>query len=280
MTTAPTPDPPAGAPAPPPLAPPVAPPIGWLLAYRVLGLRLPAEHRAWVAQDVARRRFLTWREGRSFVWGLALVGLYYVAQTAIFEPPQRRTLLRFALLVLATALLPSGKTLVRRTLRWQRVDRRGQPVQPKGWAVLDNREAVVVGVAVLVLFTGATSLYAFARRPTGVAAAKCGKPDEASISLIRSGLKDETTALQEPRQLTFGEKKLFTAMVDGPEGPPRLWIWLIEGSEVYGLWTPAVAKDNPTSFATLPRERADPALGAAIQRLVECIGDGGRGGGG
>lgn len=270
--TAPTPDETSAASVP-------SPPLSWLLAYRLLGLRLPAEYRPWVARDVANRAFLTWRMGRTFVWGLALIGLFYVADAAIWEPPSRRLLLRIVLVALAAALLASGKTLVRRTLRWQRIDKRGQHVAPKGLAVLDNQQALVLGAAALVAFTGASALAGFALRPTGIAAAKCGKPDAATLDRIRSGLKDSSTALQEPRQLKFDQRKLVTAMVNTPEGQPRIWLWLVEGPEIFELRTPK-EKNSPTSFEPLPTSRVDRDLAPAVQRLFDCLGDRARGGGG
>ena len=269
VTTAPT--PPTASPAPAPAA--SAPPLPWLLAYRVLGLRLPEEYRPWVARDVAGKHFLTWRMGRTFVWGLALIGLYYVAQAAVYEAPDRRMLVRLALVALAAALLASGKTLVRRTLRWQRVDKRGNPSAPKGLAVLDNQQALVLAVAVLVLFTGASAMFGFIRRPTGIGGARCRDADATSLRIIRGGLKDQSTELKSAKQLKFGDRRVVSAMAEGTEGPARIWIWVINGTQVYELRSALESENSPTTFPPIPTNRVDRALGPAVQTLVECLSD-------
>ena len=100
------------------MTPPTPPPTLWLIAYRALGLRLPEQHRSWVALDVRDPRFVAWRSSRTVLWGLALAGIHYQAQSSIHVPPSRRTVFQLVSAVLIVALLASRNSLVRRTLRW------------------------------------------------------------------------------------------------------------------------------------------------------------------
>ena len=143
---------------------------------------------------------------------------------------------------------------------------------PKGLAILDNREALVAGVAVLVVFTAASTLFGFARRPNGFAGARCRRADSTSLERIRAGLKNSDTDLEDAHQLKFGDRRLVSANVDAAKGPERIWIWLIEPGGVYELRTPMDEENSPTLFEPLPPTRIDRALGPAVQNLVECLG--------
>lgn len=249
-----------------------APPRPWLIAYRVLGLRLPPEYRAWAAADTQSKAFLNWRIARTTLWAYAGLGLYYVIQSLMHDPPGQTALLQAFLVITALALLSSKNTLVRKTLRWQRVDRHGRPVAPKRLAILENREAVVAGAAVAVLLASAMSVYAYGLRPTGVEAIKCRTPDEETVGRIRAGLKSQDTQLIEPQSIPFANTTIVASYyrLSGEERD-RAAIWVVDGEQVYELRTDEQAKDSPTTFQRPPN--LDRVVPDAFARVVKCLTD-------
>lgn len=247
---------------------PVRPPLPWLAGYRVLGLRLPERYRPWVARDVVSKGFLTWRMSRTFVWLLALVGLYWLTQTLLYERPSGRFMTRLGLVAAAIALLASGKTLVRRTLRWQRVNKHGRPVAPKGLAVLDNVHMVLLGIAVLVAFTGTTSLVALELRPQ---VASCPDASDEIMTRIRLGVKDQETRLYDAKQVDAGGMTIVALKADIP-GQERnmLWLYLVQGDTIYELRQPVQDELSPTSFPTYPN-LADRGVLIPLQRIAPCL---------
>lgn len=246
------------------------PPLPWLLAYRVLGLRLPQQYRAWVAEDVASKSFLTWRIGRTLLWALGALGLFYVTQVAIHEPPQRKTLIQGVLFAIAFALLSSGKTLVRRTLRWQRIDKHGRPVKPKKLAVLSNFEAGILGLVVVVALTAGLGVLAFALHPTSIAGTKCQPTDPETLSLLRAGLKRKDTKIENPQSLKFGDSQILAAILRNPgEDRGLLAAWERKGATLYEYRRAEDADTSRTTFA--PPPALDRSASEAIMKLAVCV---------
>jgi hypothetical protein len=253
-----------------------APPRPWLIAYRVLGLRLPPEYRAWAAADTQSKSFLNWRIARTALWLYAGLAVYYVVQSATFAPPGKAKLVQSLLVITAVALLSSKNTLVRKTLRWQRVDRHGRPVAPKRLAILDNREALVGGAAVAVLVASVMAVYANGLRPTGTAAIiksiKCRTPGEDTLGKIRAGLKSADTTIVTPQSIEF-QHTTIVASYYRVAGEPRdrAAIWVVDGDTVYELRTDEQAKDSPTTFDKPPN--LDRVVPDAFARVVKCLTD-------
>lgn len=259
------------------------PPTKWLLAYRVLGLRLPAEYRAWVAKDVASKGFLTRRIGRSILWSAFFLALYYVMQTAWYEAPAIELkfgngMVRAALVALAACLLASGATLVRNTLRWQRIDRHGRPVKPKPrtLAILDNGQAALLGVIAVVLFAGASVIYAQVRVvPDGPLGEKCRKPSAETIDRIRGGLKQQSTEFTNPQEIRFsGDSKMVGLTANEPSGPRRGVIFVVTPDAIYelGLAAQAISTFPSPSEGTIDRVGAE-----ALRRVADCLSEAIRG---
>src|SRR4051812_39876058 len=179
------------------------PPAKWVLAYRLLGLRLPREHRAWVASDVTSASFLTWRVVRTFLWCAVAIGLYVLGQTAMYQQPARRSIIRLLLIGLAYALLASRNTLVRRTLRWQRIDKHGRPARARRVALLDNTEAAALVLAGAILVTGGAAVFGYGLRPSTPAAAPCTKPDLNLANRLRAGFKAKGANLVAPQVVKY-----------------------------------------------------------------------------
>lgn len=248
-----------------PVTPP-APPLPWLIAYRVLGLRLPAEHRDWVAKDVASSAFVSWRIGRTVLWLATLLGLYYVVQGVVHQPPHSRTMVRLVLLSAAVALLASRNTLARHALRWQRIDRHGRPIRPKRLAILGNEEALLLGAIVLVAYTGATAVFAHALRPTS-----CREPDAAVLQRIQGALKSQETQIRDPQALPFGQgatrATLIGSSVRKAGSPqPTLTFWLVQGEQIYELGAQA---QTVTTFG--PPTAVDRTAIQAVQTVATCV---------
>lgn len=247
------------------------PPLPWLVAYRLLGLRLPPEYRGWVAADAAKKSFLNWRSARTVVWGAVFVGLGCVAITLVHEAPPRHWVLRALAAVTIAALLASRNNLVRRTLRWQRIDKHGRPVRPKRLAVLDNNHALVLGAAVLVAFTGGAAVFGHGLRPTGVEAIPCRPPDAETLALLNAGLKSKDTKLIDPQSIPFGtDAQIVVAVVDKP-GDDRnaAGFWIVDGGTVYEIRQPDGAAQSPTTFD--PPPSPDRVAVEALQRAVTCL---------
>jgi hypothetical protein len=126
----------------------VAPPPGWRWAYRLLGLRVPEEHRAWVARDIASN-------GRMRRLGACRIVVplgYFVGVVAALDPGALLSVAGPALFgVLFSQLNPKENR--RRVLRFQHVDDRGSPVPAQGFSRLSNGGvlALQAGVACLWL---------------------------------------------------------------------------------------------------------------------------------
>jgi hypothetical protein len=250
------------------------PPTPWLLGYRLLGLRLPEQHRAWVAEDVASRGYLTWRVVRTALWGLAALGLYVLGQSAMWQQPARRTVIRIALLLLAYALLASRSTLVRRTLRWQRVDKHGRPVRPKGMATLGNAEAALVVALAAILVTAGSAVFGYGLRPSGAAVAPCRKPDATLAAELKSGFKNPAASLVSPQVVKFNNGVVVATFFTTPEKKqPTFAAFIVDHGTVYELRAPDNAKGAATTFP--PPKTTDRISVEALQRAVTCLGKGG-----
>ena len=250
------------------------PPLPWFLAYRFLGLRLPDEHREWVVEDVAGKHFVSWRIGRALVWSGAAIGAYYLVQSTVHLPPARNTMYRLFLGALAIGLLASRNSLVRRTLRWHRIDRHGRPVPPKRLAMLDNREAVVLGAATVVAVVAGMAAWSHGLRPSG---GSCRKPDAATLQVIRAGLKDQATEIRTPQALPFGREGLRSTMVaayvkKAGADEPALALWIVtRDSTVYELRGGPQAAQSATTFEPPPPTVIDRNGIVAVQTLVTCL---------
>jgi hypothetical protein len=252
------------------------PPLPWLIAYRVLGLRLPPEHRAWIAEDVAQKTFTGWRSGRTVLWGATFTGLYALAQTAVYEAPAQRTMVRIGLLLLASSLLASRTTLVKRTLRWQRVDKRGRPVEPHKLAVLENGQALVLGLAVLVAFTGAMGVFGFAQRPTGFTVAKCEPLGSELTARVQAAFVKQGSTLQRAQAVAYQKRRVVLAQVVAPgetQGLPLLLV-IDDGRAMEVLQGTDKAKQHPlTTFPPAPDKISTDVRGLtpAVLRLSQCL---------
>lgn len=248
-----------------------APPRPWLIAYRVLGLRLPPEYRAWAAADTQTKAFLNWRIGRTALWLYAGLGLYYVIQSLMHDPPGSSKLLQAFLVITAVSLLSSKNTLVRKTLRWQRVDRHGRPVAPKRLAILDNREAVVAGAAVVVLIASAMAVYAYGLRPSGIQAIKCRTPSEETLGKVRAGFKTEATRITLARAIPFADSTIIAAYHSTNSTKEDIAFWVVKGEQVFELRDPERAEDSPTTFETPAQTSLDRVATEAYLRAYSCL---------
>jgi hypothetical protein len=255
-----------------------APPLKWLLAYRLLGLRLPPEYNGWVAEDARSRFFTVWRGGRTFVWGLVLVGLYRFAQAETYQPPAFRTMKFCVLAVALYAILGSGPSLAKRALRWQRVDKQGNPVPPKGLARHGNLEAALVVALVALLWTGGSAVFGYGLRPAAspFADVPCGTPDQDTMSLINAGLTHPKATYMAVRTIPFGTGVMVGALLTEPNPKPgglksnvSYETWIIEAGQVY---TYGHTKLTPswTKFPEVPA--ADRIAPEARLRLASCVG--------
>ena len=213
----------------------VPPPRSKILAYRLLGLRMPEEHVPWVVEDTRSRSFLAWRSLRTFLWGqvfvaLLVVGMYLGKDTG--DWPARMTIVRFELAVLAVMLFSSREALVRRALRWHRVDKHGNPApEPKGFARFGNKEAVLVGVLALVAWTAGSTVFGVGLRPTGVAAVPCREAEPAVMDRITAGKTNAKAVYITTRMVRYEGTDVVLAVTDldgnlatpspGPTPAPR-----------------------------------------------------------
>ncbi|HWL37155.1 MAG TPA: hypothetical protein VNQ77_13290 [Frankiaceae bacterium] len=247
-----------------------APPRPWLIAYRVLGLRLPPEYRAWAAADTQTKAFLNWRIGRTALWLYAGLGLYYVIQSRMHEPPTSAKLLQAFFIISALALLSSKNTLVRKTLRWQRVDRHGRPVAPKRLAILENREAIVAGTAFVVLLASGMAVYAYGLRPTGIQAIKCRTPNGETMDRIRAGLKTQETKITLARSIPYGDATAIVAYHATGTEKETIAFWIMQGDQLFEVNEAEAIKRSPTKFEPLPR-RDDRIVAEAFLRAYTCL---------
>lgn len=240
------------------------PPLPWLIAYRLVGVRLPDQYRAWVAHDIAAKNFVNWRIGRTLFALLTLLGLFYVAQVRLFHAPSRDTLRNLVLLILAVGLLGSRKSYMRRARTWQRIDARGNPVPPKGLGLLDNAGATVLGVAVLIAFTAASGLYAVAQRPPG-----CKDADRGTVDRINAGLKTPGARVDVAYAVPFSESKLLALGVRVPGKDKPSYVYLISQGDAIYDFAAAPGGQPLTTFG--PPPRLDRVMTDALVRAAKCL---------
>lgn len=198
-----------------------SPPLKWLVAYRLLGVRLPPEYAPWVVEDAATRGFLWWRSLRTFLWLQVFIALAAVGRRIGYgEWIPRVWLYRFVLASLAVVLFSSRDSLVRRTLRWQRIDKRGKPVEKvKPVARMDNREAVLLGLLALVVFTAGAVVYGYGERPTGLAALPCREADPDVLERIEAGKKNPEAKYVTTRMVMANGTAVVLAVTDLGNSP-------------------------------------------------------------
>jgi hypothetical protein len=251
---------------------PSPPPPPLLYGYRLLGLRLPEEYAPWVAHDVTTKTFLNWRSIRRVVWGLTFVGLYAVGQHAAYRwPASRPTLLRLSLAAIVWALLTSGPRMARHTLRWQRIDKRGNPVPPRGHGLLEQTEAALLGVALLIALTGGAAAFGYGLRPTE---AVCDTPSAATLDQIKAGLTKKDATISAVSSIEYATGELVGALLKAPRPnnpsaqDASLEFWIVEGGRIY---TTARNAQSPSwsSFPTAPA--ADRVANEAVTRVAACL---------
>ena len=268
-----------------------SPPLKWLLAYRVLGLRLPPEYAPWVIRDAGSKRFLWWRSGRTFLWLQVLLALALVGRRIGYgDWIPRVWLIRTELLALAVVLFSSRDALIRRTLRWHRIDKRGDPVEKvKPLARLENREATILGLLVLVAFTGASFAYGYLERPTGAAALPCREADPNVLERIVAGKTDAKARYESTRMVVLDDITVvlaFTNLTGQPlptakpspkpspsvSSAPQVTIegWIIDAAGV--IKRMGDTPDSTTNFPVAPdKEVKDRGLSPLIQRAADCL---------
>lgn len=250
-----------------------SPPLKWLLAYRLFGLRLPDQYVPWVVEDTKSRLFLTWRAGRTFVWLVALIGLYAVGQYyGLGEWPRTLTLGRLVIVALAIALFSSREQLVRRTLRWHRVDKHGNPsARVRRFARLDNREAALLGLAAVVAWTGGATALGYGLRPTGIAAVPCREAEPAVFDRIRAGATGSPEYLT-TRMVRFEGGDIVLAVVAAPKGQPdakpSIEAWIVRGDVIERISGPEQA--TTTRFPRFD-DQVDRIAGQALERAAQCL---------
>jgi hypothetical protein len=257
----------------------VRPPLPWLLAYRLLGVRLPEQYKPWVAQDVTTKWFVGWRTARTFLWGLALVGLYDIGQHAVYKWPVQHTLRMQVLIVLAYSLLASGKVLVKRELRWQRIDKRGRPAPPKGVGLLAQTEAVVAVLAIAIAWTGASAAYGWygLRDSTTVPAFRkvhCDDIDPTVRAAITSAFTKPGASIVIGKVVPFSGGKMVGALFRAPTSDPKrkydqtYEMFLVKDGTVYAYATTKQDK----GWTNLPRAPLTDRVGSeALSKAAECV---------
>jgi hypothetical protein len=267
-------DAPADAPVEAGVAPVVRPPAKLLLAYRLLGVRLPEEYHPWVLHDAAAKTFLTWRSLRTFLWGEALVGLAFLGYYLRLDRwPTRAWQIRAELVVLAVVLFSSRDALVRRTLRWHRIDKHGRPVaKVKPFARLSNLEAVALGVAVLALTTGVGAAVGEAQKPRGIAALPCREAEPAVFDRIRAGAPKDQKYLT-TRMVRYGPQDdiVIAALVPDPadEKKATFEAWVVRGERIERV----VEKDDTKTTTRFPKVSTpvDKQAVQAVERVARCL---------
>lgn len=249
------------------------PPTPWYLGYRFLGLRLPAEYRQWVAEDVAGKTYLNWRLVRSFLWGAVLVGCFYLAIWAEYEKLGWRRAVQMLAAAMAYTLLLTRKAVVRRTLRWQRVDKRGRPVAPKGFGLLTQAEGVAAVTALAVLATGAAAVFGYNLNPDGPRGAKCKPPSKEIQARLVAGFKKPGVTLVVPRTVKYSTGQVIATLYREPgEAKATNFIALLVGNDgtIYEVNRQMPnAPDTVTTFGRAPS--ADRVSSEALIRAVECM---------
>jgi hypothetical protein len=244
----------------------------------VLGLRLPPEYNRWVAQDVKNKRFVTWRGGRTLLWLLVLVGLAFVGyRLGRGQWLPRVRLMQATLIAAAVALFSSRESLVRRTLQWHRIDKRGGPAKKvKRLGLLGNREAVALGVVVVCVWVAGAYVLGYGSRPTGPAVAKCQDADPALMQRILAGRKDPKQEYVETRQVDFRPGSIITGVLKPPAGQTQTTFetWLIRTDGKIERIEFELGKDVklPPASTTFPKaEKVDRLTLTAALRTLECL---------
>lgn len=276
----------------------VVPPTGAvLLGYRLLGLRLPAEHHGWLLGDAASRTFLLWRSLRTFLWAEVVLWLVLLGRSVTLgswpawgEGPRewvRSWPFRFQLIIVAVVLFSSRDVLVRRVLRWHRIDKHGRPVENvKPFARLSNLEAVALGAVVLVLCGAGGAVYGNTQVPRGVRAAPCREADPNVLDRIRAGQTNTKAKYIRTRMVVQGDAAVVMALTETGElvtptprpGAPTPTASASPRPEVLAeIWV--VRTDGVQRFGDLPKATTGfPTIDArdrkyydAISRVAECM---------
>jgi hypothetical protein len=250
----------------------VTPPRNLLLAYRLLGIRLPDEYRPWVAADVRTRSFLWWRIARTALWlFVAFAVLFTALRLGAAHSPLRRTHLIFiGAGILVYALLGSRKVLMRKMLQWHRIDADGMPVEPEKTGRLTQWEAAGLVVVMLVAVAGVSYVYGYGLRPTGVRAAKCRTAPPELVQQLEFGLRGNDPHIVTTSQITNGETTAVVGVVKitGLD-QEKLGIWIVRNGAIYSVQgTTNLAK---TTFPAPPQNAVDRATGDAFVRASDCL---------
>lgn len=243
------------------------PPTSLLLAYRLLGIRLPREYDAWVAHDVTTRTYVWFRTLRTVLWGVVAIGLYAIAYRSAFQWPKRARLIQLGFVVVAYSLLWSGKSLVQRQLRWQRINRHGRPVKPRSTAILENAEAAIAVALAAIVLTGGSAAYAYHTRP---AIASCAKPHADLLERIHAGLTKDGAEFVVAREASFSGGKVIAATMRATSTDPKrkedrsFEVWLVLDSGIYSY-----TETHWSSFGKPPV--LDRIAGEAVRVAVDCV---------
>jgi hypothetical protein len=253
------------------MSPVTSPPLVWQLAYRLLGLRVPDEYKPWVAHDVTTRTYVWWRTARTLLWGAALVGLFALAWHAVYRWPARATFIRGGCFVVAYALLASGKSLVRRELRWQGIDRHGRPTSRKPHPLSGNAEAVLAALVAMLLFTGGTAAVGYGLRPEGP---RCAKPSDALLDRIKAGLNRTDATFMEVRSAKYSGGEIIAGALRAPSTDAQrkydqaFEIWVVQGNLIYSY---GHTKEVPGWTNFPPPPSLDRVAPQALQQAVNCV---------
>jgi len=180
--------------------------------------------------------------------------------------------IRAACVVLAMALLSSREVLVRRTLRWQRVDADGEPVEePKRLARLSGVEGAMLAVLGLVVWTGAATAFGYGLRPTGPIAAPCRAPDDVTKNTIAAGLTVKDGTIQTIRAVPYSAGTMVAGLIATPGAEkPKFGAWVVVGAKTYRF---KIGEEQTSKFELAPKSAlSTQASSDALKRAVECLG--------
>lgn len=245
-----------------------------------------------MVQDTASKSYLPWRNLRGLISGELLYGLAVLGyRLGLGKLPATKQLYLGQLGVIAWVLLSSRDTLVRKTLRWHRIDKRGRPVaNPKPMARLGNREAAALAAAALVAWTGAAFVAGNFNRPTGIRAAPCREADPAVLDRITARKTNAKAVYATTRMVRYKDVDVVVALIDldgnleKPSPPPSpapspsgsaapkddktIEAWIVTDLRVERLGNdPKATTDHPAI------EKPDSALNPAIERVAICLGE-------
>jgi hypothetical protein len=248
----------------------------------MFAIRLPEEHRPWAAQDVVTLRFLTWRIVRSIVVCLLLLGLAVVGFHSTNRWPSRTHVLIGVLVCVVFGLLSSRKTLIRKTLRWQHVDKHGNPSHPAGAFVrLGNAEAALLAVVGLVLWAAASAVLGYGTRPTTLPAAKCDPVDAATTGRIEGAFKAKGTTISLSRLVTYEGGAVVATIVKPPDKEAKFAAFVSEDGTLYELELRNRDRVAEPVVTSLPKRALDVGrpqdrlVSQAVIRSATCLGEAG-----